>query len=243
MRFVGLASLAVLALIHVFTPRLRFLHGIPRSVWLSMAGGVSVSYVFMHLLPELAEGHALLPGGEVVPVDAPVFLTALGGLVLFYGLERLAKRSPHLERRGNRLTARQALDFWVHLGSFALYNAVTGYLLLQPPETGLTNLILFALALALHFIVVDFGLLEDYGNDYLRAGRILLVAALLAGGAVGFVTEVHEHVVVLLTAFLGGGIILNVLKEELPEERRSRFSAFLIGVALYTALLLYMGQA
>jgi hypothetical protein len=39
-------------------------------------------------------------------------------------------------------------------------------------------------------------------------------------------------------AFLAGGIILNVLKEELPEERESRFSAFTAGTAAYAALLL-----
>ena len=32
--------------------------------------------------------------------------------------------------------------------------------------------------------------------------------------------------------------MLNVLKEELPAERQSRFWAFLAGVSLYTVLLL-----
>ena len=38
--------------------------------------------------------------------------------------------------------------------------------------------------------------------------------------------------------FPGGGVIMNVLKEELPEERESRFWAFALGVALYTVILL-----
>lgn len=42
----------------------------------------------------------------------------------------------------------------------------------------------------------------------------------------------------VLIAFLAGGVVLNVLKEELPEERESRFWAFAIGTALYAALLL-----
>jgi hypothetical protein len=33
---------------------------------------------------------------------------------------------------------------------------------------------------------------------------------------------------------------MNVLKEELPEERESRFWAFALGAALYTMLLLAM---
>ena len=44
--------------------------------------------------------------------------------------------------------------------------------------------------------------------------------------------------ITLLTAFLGGGVILNVLKEEVPSERQSRFWAFALGMAGYAALLL-----
>jgi len=42
----------------------RLLDVVPRSRWLSAAGGVSVAYVFMHLLPELAEGQAAIEGEE-----------------------------------------------------------------------------------------------------------------------------------------------------------------------------------
>ena len=42
--------------IHLFGAKLRFLDETPRSRWLSAAGGVSVAYVFVHVLPELAEG-------------------------------------------------------------------------------------------------------------------------------------------------------------------------------------------
>ncbi len=38
--------------------------------------------------------------------------------------------------------------------------------------------------------------------------------------------------------FLAGGVILNVLKEELPKERASRFRAFAAGVVAYTLVLL-----
>jgi hypothetical protein len=56
------------------------------------------------------------------------------------------------------------------------------------------------------------------------------VAALLA--------EIPEVAVAVLIAFLAGGVVLNVLKEELPEERESRFWAFALGAAFYAALLL-----
>jgi hypothetical protein len=42
----------------------------------------------------------------------------------------------------------------------------------------------------------------------------------------------------VLTAFLAGAVIMNVLKEELPEERESRFWVFALGAAFYTVILL-----
>lgn len=51
-------------------------------------------------------------------------------------------------------------------------------------------------------------------------------------------TELGEAALALLFAFLAGGVVLNVLKEELPEERESRFGAFALGLAAYAALLL-----
>ena len=41
-----------------------------------------------------------------------------------------------------------------------------------------------------------------------------------------------------LFTFPAGGVVLNVLKEELPENRESRFWASAAGTAGYTALLL-----
>ena len=45
-----------LVLVHLFSNRICFLDGTPRSIWLSIARGISVAYVFVHLLPKLSEG-------------------------------------------------------------------------------------------------------------------------------------------------------------------------------------------
>lgn len=43
--------------------------------------------------------------------------------------------------------------------------------------------------------------------------------------------------VALLTALLGGSILLNVFKEEIPSNRSSSFGWFLTGLTLYAGLL------
>lgn len=49
-----IAAGLVLAAVHLLAHHLRALDGTPRSRWLSAAGGASVAYVFLHLLPEIA---------------------------------------------------------------------------------------------------------------------------------------------------------------------------------------------
>ena len=46
-----------------------------------------------------------------------------------------------------------------------------------------------------------------------------------------------QFIIGLLFAFLAGGVVLNVLKEELPEDRQSRFLPFLLGAGGYALLL------
>ncbi len=242
----GLLAVAF-ASIHAFGGGLKFLRVTPRSIWLSAAGGVSVAYVFVHLLPELARHQetlteAVAPGGGLAAAtEQHSYLIALAGLASFYGLEHLARRSGRSSREtgGDGRTA--AHIFWIHLGSFAVYNVLIGYLLLHREEGGSLGLLAYGFAMALHFLVNDQGLRDQHGGSYDRTGRWLLAAAPVAGWGLGLATTISAPMIAAMFAFLAGGVVLNVLKEELPEERESRFSAFAIGTAAYGALLVVTG--
>lgn len=247
---VALGAALLLALVHVFAPAMRFLEGTPRSKWLSIFGGISVAYVFVQLLPELAEAETQIRKavGDVGlgVAERHVYLVALAGLATFYGLDRLAKSSREAEaakqpEHGGRIahdTSTSPRVFWIHINSFAVYNALIGYLLLHREKTTLISLGFYAVAMALHFVVTDYGLNEDHKQRYRHVGRWLLVTAVLGGFVTGYLTSIAEAAIAVLIAFLAGGVILNVLKEELPEERKSNFWAFAAGLVLYSALLL-----
>lgn len=241
MVFVSFLSVVLLSAVHLFSGRLHFLESTPRSIWLSLAGGVSVAYVFVHLLPELAEGQTTV--SETLAetesfLENHIYLLSLVGLAAFYGLERAANSSRRRKRVRSREDTAGAGVFWLHVSSFAAYNALIGYLLLHRIDAGVQALVLFSVAMALHFLVNDYSLREHHKAVYHRIGRWIVTAAILLGWMVGLFMEVSEATIALLIAFLSGGVILNVLKEELPEERKSRFWAFALGAAAYTVLLL-----
>ncbi len=220
---------------------MHFLYGIPRSWWLSAGGGVSVAYVFLHLLPELSAGQDVLArefGKLFGFIEQHIYLIALGGLAMFYGLERLAKASRRQNKSAEQEDKTSAVVFWIHVTSFAVYNFLIGYLLLHLETTTLRALTFFAVAMALHFVANDFALAEDHKERYHGVGRWILAVAVLTGWMAGSMTDISESTIAIITAFLAGGVVLNVLKEELPEERQSRFSAFVLGASGYAALLI-----
>ena len=237
MPYTFLAAL-VLMMVHLFAGRLHSMGDLPRSRWLSAAGGVAVAYVFIHLLPELAQGQKVLEDSEVgLPgyLEHHVYLLALIGLACFYGLERLIKA--HRRKVDDRAESHPGM-FWLHIGAFSAYNGLIGYLLVHRQSDAVGELLLYAVAIALHFLVNDFALQSAHHRLYNRSGRWILAASALAGWGLGVVTQLSDSAISAMTAFLAGAIVLNVLKEELPEERNSRFSAFLIGAAGYSVLLL-----
>lgn len=83
----GLIAVVIPKLIHLFAGKLQFLGGTPRSVWLSAAGGVSVSYIFVHLLPEMNDSQSALEEtltGTLAQLEHHIHLFMLAGLVIFY---------------------------------------------------------------------------------------------------------------------------------------------------------------
>ncbi len=232
---------ASLAMVHLFAGRLLFLDNIPRSRWLSFGSGVSVAYIFVHLLPELAQGQRVLDqvdGPLMAAVESHVWLVALSGLVVFYGIERAAKCARSAGRQDATGSGSDPKVFWLHIGSFAAYNVVIGYLLVHRAEDGIGNMLLFWFAMLLHFVVNDFGLREHHRLDYTHFGRWVLGLAVVGGWFLGVAFELSEPMVAVLLAFIGGGVVLNVMKEELPEERDSSFVFFAGGAIAYALVLL-----
>lgn len=224
-----LALAAAVAATPFLAQRLRGLSYAPRHAWLSFAGGVPLAFVFLELLPALAEG-AEEATERGLAHDLP-YLVALAGFALFYGMERAARKVPDTPEGRERAT------FAVMTIVYALLNTVAAYLLVAE-ERAWPGLLLFALALALKLFVADRALFERHQQAYDRVGRWVLLASFLAGAALGHITELPEIGMRSLQAALAGAIILVVVKEELPSEREARWRAFLAGVATFAALFL-----
>jgi hypothetical protein len=237
----GLILALGLALVHGFLSELTPPAFIPEKRWFSFAGGVSLSYVFLEVLPELGHIQVELEH-EGFPVliylENHVYILALAGLLVFYGLDILAVQS-RAHNRSNQDQDRASIHiFWIHIFFFVLLNMVLGYLLQDVSNHSLWTCILFFCAIALHFYIIDFSLREHHQDLYDRQGRWFLTGAILLGAILGQAIHLEAPIVSIIWSFLAGTIILNVLKHELPESRQTCYSSFTLGAGVYMALIL-----
>lgn len=253
MTFASLLALALITGVHLLVHRLRFLSNSPRSRTLSFAGGVSLGYVFLNLLPEIAHGQSVLATRlerSFALDELAIYVMALAGLLGFYALERSLDRASDMGRRrdGSAKTAEGGAEshalFWLHLAMFGVYSMIIGSLLVDRPDgpafedDGATvQLGVFTVAMALHFLVVDFGLRMDFPRGWLRFGRWVMAGATMLGWALGTWVRLDELWLLSITALLGGAVILNVLKEEIPREREARLFWLLAGAGTFAALV------
>lgn len=238
---ISLLLAVCLGLVHVFASRFYRLFRIPQRWWISLAGGVSIAYIFLDILPELGEAQVEVEHVKSALIDyleKHVYLLSLLGLAVFYGLEKLALTSRACRRETQQENCTHRSIFWIHVFSFALYNGLLGYLLHEAEHRGVLACILLFLALALHFLANDVGLREHHSRIYDRVGRWILAGAIMAGWAVEQSFRVDAAAIAALWALITGALILNVLKEELPEEEDSHFGMFAAGALLYSWVLL-----
>ena len=236
----GLAALA-LAGVLLAGGRLHPLSAVTRDQRkrVSFCAGMAAAYVFVHVMPELQ-------GVRRVFVESASFQTrfegkaiyavALIGFMTFYGLEHLRKQF-----RDSDANQREQAAFNLHVGGFAAYAALVGYLLARDLEQGHLPLLLFTTAMAVHFLAVDHALSEEHGEAYARRGRYWLAAMVPLGWAVGQLLALPPAVSALLVAFLSGAVIVNSSLMELPSEKDGHFMSFLAGGLLYTLILLPLG--
>ncbi len=244
----ALATLAValvFAAIFLFGGRAaRFWERRGHGLFLSFATGVSVAYVFVHVLPVLSAIRELHTGApdefrKRFP-EYSVYLWAMLGFLVFDGLE-MAEGAP--PRSGGSLAKEQTFPWRlsVHIAGFAVYAWLLSYLMVwtrKPAEA----LGLYAVAMGMHILPVGLNLRGHHPAAYDRFGAPLLATASLAGWGCAMTVSIPTSGLLDLVAFVAGGVIVNSVIVELSQKRKGHYPFFLAGTVVYAALLLTLSH-
>jgi hypothetical protein len=212
-----------------------------RERFLSFASGISVAYVFVHVLPGLSRVQDFLQnsatGFKGLFPEYNVYLWTMGGFLVFSGLGVLDARS---RRDSDRGPAPRWLGR-VEIGGFAAYAWLLTYLMVWTGK-GTLALCLYAVAMAMHVFPIASNLRSHYPSLYETRGAFLLAGASLAGWACAVTLDIPSSVIVILVAFVAGGVIVNGAIAELPRDGEHRYAPFLAGTVIYTAILLTLSH-
>ncbi len=233
--WISLLGLAIFSSIHLVPLIIKEVKMLPHKKWLSFAGGVSLGYIYMDILPAISKAF-LDVHPSLVQIEKLPYLIALISFVFFYVIEHIATTNKDLHK--NQIYPNST--FYIHLVSFAILNIFFGYALTTLVEQGIMIFFSYILGIGVHILVTDVTLKDHHEKTYDQFGRWILSVALFFGWIFGVLSEIDRSYIALILAFISGGIILNVIKEELPIENKSQPKYLVSGAIICAMLLLFV---
>jgi hypothetical protein len=210
-----------------------------RDQLLSLSGGVSIAYVFVGLMPEMATARQAYAASTAFPLlfkGMIVYFVALVGFMAYSGLEILRRRMQSKSRSRENLAS-----YYIHIGGISVYVWMIAFILVSRVEKTSLHIVIYTFAMAAHFLTIDHSLREEHGLPFERSGRYLLAAVCALGWVAGVILPVPLYAVALMAAFVSGAIVMNNSIMELSHRNEERFLAFLFGGVVYGLLLLPLG--
>ena len=231
---IAFLAICVFASVHLWAGRLTRLNNDFQARFLSIGGGIAISYVFLDLLSKLCAGDLVVRKAltGVFPfAERHVYIMALLGFLLFFIVDRF--------EGGTWKRVSTALS----ITSYSLFNFFVGYAVTYKDDPDIQPLALFTFAMALHYFTNDYTLTRDHPDMYRKEGRWILIGSLFMGWFVGCWIVISPAAIALINAFIGGGVIMNVMRHELPSDNPNNTMTFLTGTVVYGAMLLMIGSS
>ncbi|WP_226661768.1 hypothetical protein [Microbulbifer aggregans] len=205
---------------------------------LSVSAGIGITYVFLTLLPKLAEVQALLNVTDaytpVLPIGLQAYLVALAGFVVF-----LVTANKGLAEEFKVAKARVSFGEVLIFGVFGLYYAQIGFLLGEWPSGNWFGYLVLVFAFGMHFVGINFHIWKRYPRRYPKFLRWVFCACLILGWIASLIAGQLSVWTKFATMFVAGGIIIMAIREEIPPEKDAHIVCFLVSVVAATAFILF----
>ncbi|AIY04649.1 hypothetical protein Plano_0684 [Planococcus sp. PAMC 21323] len=244
MFYLGLVIVIAFMLVHIATNYIKFLDRKPKDRLMSFVSGGSIAYVFLHLVPELTHYQEVTEKAQlptwIEHLDYSTYLLTLAGIAFFYGINQLNEKSKAKNEKEDNISQPSKSVFALEIFGFALYNILIGYLLVDLSGEKIPDYIIYFVVFSFHFIANNRVLHLTHEDLYTSIGRWVLAISVLIGWLLYHLTDTTDLNIAFFSAFLTGGIILNILNDELPSEKNSSYPSFIAGLIFITILLQFI---
>ena len=216
----------ILGIVHYASEWLHLLGHARRMRVVSFTGGVFLSYLVLHLLPQLFTGNAFL--------DRVSLLSVLAGFSLFHLAEKHIYRHEAKSPEELRRELKEA-----HAIAFFAYHFILGIALVNViARAGLAAGLLFFIPLLLIAAMSSLSLKAVHGQIRQRkAVKLLLSASTLLGMAAASAFPLTPLLYGMLFGFVVGALFFVAIVDSIPRERKGEPLFFILGAALYSLLI------
>ena len=198
--------------IHLGSPRIYGYSEHYKKRTLSFSGGLAAAYVFLDLLPLIQRAdpqlHLLFANSPllIIFLEKAIFGIAFLWFITFFVLEYIAMNSRENKSKNHKKNITDASAsknvFYVHLGLTALVSLIICYSIrFEIKNTGI-GVLLYTIALSLHFFISDHSMEEHYKNLYVKYGRYTLAVMPLLGWSLSVLFPERESKAYVLLAFI-----------------------------------------
>jgi zinc transporter ZupT len=218
---IGYILALILSVVDFFTEGLFSKASPNKMKFISVAAGVSVSYIFLILLPEIYS--------SAVAINKLLFFAILFGFGIFHIIEKYIRQNftgPEL-RKEHRL---------IHSTTSFIYFFVVGFILVKLADSNYVHSTLLFIPIILH-IIID-SLPRRHTKKYYL--RVLSAGSPFFGALIAAFVDVGKIGNVILLGIIGGALLYTVVRESLPRDREGRPLYFIIGLLFFTILILLL---
>jgi zinc transporter ZupT len=209
----------LLTLIHLASERIEPRHGAMRWRIISFAAGISIAYLFLHLLPETYEAADHIRGW--------VFVFLLAGFAVFHLIEKYIYQHAERERLVEELKE-------IHSISFFAYHFVVGIALRGKFEDSVLEGLLFLVPVAFHAGLSTASLSGIHGDMRQRASvRVFLSLSTLLGVVFAVFIPIPPALELGLVSFVAGVLLYIIVREFLPQKEKGEPAYFVLGLLVF----------
>ena len=213
----------ILVATHFWNEKIQIRKEYARVRVISFVAGISVTYVFLGLLPEVYRGFELL--------DRLIFISLLAGFSVAHLVEKYIYQHSAPQTLKERLGG-------IHSTAFFFYHFFIGVILVRLNQMSKLDSVLFFLPVLFYSAVGLISLEKIHSKIWERPSlKFLLSLSTLFGVFLAESLISFEHTFNILFGFIIGVFLYIVLIDFVPREARGRPEYFALGVFTYTLII------
>lgn len=190
---------------------------------ISFTGGIFITYLILHLLPQVYQENLFMTRVAV--------MSLLIGFALFHTLEKYIyqhESGPRLKKDLRR----------AHSIMFFAYHIIIGIILVTLTRFDLVSGVLLFIPIFLFTAISSISLKEIHEIiTEKRKIRFLLSISTLIGVLIGIYLEINAFMYNILFGFVVGTLLYIIVVESLPKEREGNPFFFIFGIIIYTIII------